>query len=62
MSYNIARENLSSQPYGSHAILLIGYGENSNGRAYYIVENSLGVNWGFRGCVKIARAVCMRFV
>ena len=38
---------------GMHAIKIIGWGENEDGK-YWIIENSWGKDWGENGCAKIA--------
>ncbi|KAL1764996.1 THO complex subunit 7-like isoform X2 [Sigmodon hispidus] len=42
----------------THSMLLVGYGfegEESDGRKYWMVKNSMGIQWGTRGYMKIAR-------
>nr|AAO27846.1 cathepsin M [Rattus norvegicus] len=42
----------------THAMLLVGYGfvgEESDGRKYWILKNSMGNKWGNRGYMKIAK-------
>ncbi|NP_001389461.1 cathepsin M like 1 precursor [Rattus norvegicus] len=42
----------------THSMLLVGYGfvgEESDGRKYWIVKNSMGNKWGNRGYMKIAK-------
>ncbi|EDL41322.1 mCG12216, isoform CRA_b [Mus musculus] len=42
----------------THAMLLVGYGfvgNESEGRKYWIVKNSMGTKWGSKGYMKIAR-------
>ena len=44
-----------SKPYiVTHAIMVIGYGINSSGKNYYIIQNSHGVSWGYGGLGKIS--------
>ncbi|GAB1298281.1 Cathepsin L-like 3 [Apodemus speciosus] len=38
-----------------HAVLVVGYGEESDGRKYWLVKNSWGQHWGMNGYIKMAK-------
>jgi len=39
-----------------HAILVVGYGQDDEGKQYFIVKNSWGTDWGEDGYAKIANS------
>lgn len=39
----------------NHAVLIVGYDEETNGDKYWIVKNSAGVTWGDHGYMKLAK-------
>ncbi|XP_052584902.1 cathepsin M-like [Peromyscus californicus insignis] len=62
-SFQFYKRGIYYEPYCSsrnisHSMLVVGYGfegEESEGRKYWLVKNSMGIKWGIRGYVKIAR-------
>merc|ERR1712151_815495 len=48
-------DNSCSKTYVNHAMLLVGYGVTSSGAKYWIVKNSWGTNWGYKGYLYVYR-------
>ena len=55
-SKSIYQWNKRDKQVGSHAIEIVGWGEQSN-KKYWIVKNSWGTDWGDQGYFKILRGV-----
>lgn len=41
----------------NHAVLVIGFGTETNGEKYWLIKNSYGPTWGENGYAKIGRNV-----
>jgi len=39
----------------NHAVLVVGYGTDSDGKEYWLIKNSYGTEWGLGGYLKLAR-------
>merc|ERR1712012_578223 len=39
----------------NHAVLIVGYGTDENGKDYWLVKNEWGSKWGDNGYIKIER-------
>nr|CAI5868954.1 unnamed protein product [Callosobruchus analis] len=39
----------------NHAVLVVGYGREADGREYWIIKNSYGPQWGIGGYMKMAK-------
>merc|ERR1712136_709970 len=51
----IYSEKLCSSTKPDHGVLAVGFGEDSNGDAYWIIKNSWGTVWGMEGFMHMAR-------
>jgi C1A family cysteine protease len=45
----------SKQGVASHSMLIIGFGTDSQGGDFWLVQNSWGTQWGQQGFAKISR-------
>lgn len=46
----------SNQPEGmNHAVLIVGFGKDPDGRKYWLIKNSYGPQWGIDGYMKLAK-------
>lgn len=41
----------------NHAVLIVGYGTEPDGKQYWLVKNSYGPEWGNGGYIKMAKNV-----
>jgi len=48
-------DRLEGAKLGGHAMVLVGYGQLSSRKKYWLVQNSWGASWGAGGYVKILR-------
>lgn len=44
----------------NHAVLIVGWGRESNGDDYFLVKNSFGSDWGIDGYAKISAKASKR--
>jgi cathepsin L len=51
----VYQENRCSTNQLDHAVLVVGYGTDTDGGDYWMVKNSWNTNWGMKGYIKMAR-------
>jgi cathepsin B len=51
--YSGIYEHVTGGVSGGHAVKLIGWNYDSNGRLYWICQNQWGTNWGINGYFNI---------
>jgi hypothetical protein len=49
--------NGKNSQVGGHAVVIVGWGQNKNGKKYWIIRNSWGTKWGDGGYFKMVRGV-----
>ncbi|XP_060735071.1 cathepsin L-like isoform X2 [Tachysurus vachellii] len=59
MSFHLYESGIYDEPYCSssklsHGVLVVGYGTD-DGKDYWLVKNSYGLNWGDKGYIKMYR-------
>lgn len=54
-TFNLNGYTFQNNFEGSHAVEIVGWGENTSGTKYWICKNSWGTNWGNGGYFKIKR-------
>ena len=54
-SSGVFTDTTCSPGNSNHAVILVGYGNDSNGNQYYILKNSYGTSWGMNGYMYFRR-------